>query len=526
MISFLLIVTIVFVLQFLLFRYTKLYNLNLLFGLYKNKLSKPSKAKILILGTSHGKSHIIPKEIALSNNIQEEDILNLSKVSASSFELYHTYIANKHLLKDVTDVYITITPHMYCEKFYPYYKYELIFLKYTQWKYLIKTHKKYLKDTHNIKYNYFFLPILIFFKSLKYTNNELGTFRGYEARNYNQKKLNRFNKKNIAKYFITPEELFKPSIFLINQLKKLQDELIKDKINVYYILTPTYKNFASSYKDELKNYDSLLVHQLNKTLGKTILLGSMYDNHFNLKEYDFYDDTHLSHSGAVKFTRTIYDDISSHPKSTKKDIISFCTAVSSKTLIVKNNTNFHIQFQEVVKIVKNMTVKGRLILYGNSNFAKFLELSVEKNFVIIDKNIVNSLDILNTLTNNDTIIITAIGYEDTIKKMLKDNYNFHNIVLFEHNNKIDLKYFRVQINALFSIITFLQKRYTSIYLYSQSSIYNDFFAKIFHTQNLNLSIPYLKKDKILITDIGNESKLYDILLDNNVKKDNILYFTL
>jgi len=77
------------------------------------------------------------------------------------------------------------------------------------------------------------------------------------------------------------------------------------------VLTPTY-SWTKFYTSEAKEYDDMLVSLLNKNLGESKIIGSLWAEDFNLTYEDFKDSTHLAHSGALKFTHLVFEDIAKH----------------------------------------------------------------------------------------------------------------------------------------------------------------------------------------------------------------------
>ena len=135
--------------QFLLFKFTPVYNLNLLSQLYNDASWVEGKPRIAIMGSSHARYHIIPSEIAkLNKDYDLSDIVNIGENAASPFSQYTSFVKNRNKFTNLDIVYYTIEPHMLGEKYFTYLKHEEIFLDYDQWKYLEANHAK--------KNNYFF----------------------------------------------------------------------------------------------------------------------------------------------------------------------------------------------------------------------------------------------------------------------------------------------------------------------------------------------------------------------------------
>jgi len=295
--------------QFLLFKYTPVYNLNLLTKLYDDASWVKGKPKIVIMGSSHARYHIIPKEIARLNDAYAlKDIVNIGENAASPFEMYTTFMKHRDTFSELETVYYTLEPHMLGEKYFTYNTYEEIFLNYTQWKYLEKHHKK--------KNNYFF-PFQTFINSLTYKTTNRSKTNGYSSLPH--KKFKPFTEGRVSKLIYEPLELFPVSSFEMKAFKKLKKELDKQGTELIFVLTPTY-SWTKYYASEAKVYDDMLVSLLNEYLGKSKIIGSLWAEDFNLTYEDFKDDTHMAHSGSLKFTQKVFTSIEKY-KNIKPKIL-------------------------------------------------------------------------------------------------------------------------------------------------------------------------------------------------------------
>lgn len=523
-------------LQFLLFKYTALYNLNLFFGLYKNKIEKNKDIKILILGSSHGKSHIIPKEIAsLTPHYKENEILNLSKVAAGSFETYRTYLANIDSFPNVEKVYISFTPQMYNEKFYLYYPYEKNLLNYRQWRYLFQHHRSYLRKFHHIRFNYFFVPIVLFIKSLFFVHNSITPFKGYQPRTYQPAKLNRYHENNIRNYICEPLSLFGISEFLVEKLHNLLQTLEHNKIETYIVISPTYNNFSSLYKDQLYDFDAQLIRSLNNKIPSARVIGSLFDKDFALSRADFYDDTHLSHSGAVKFTRALFHHLSEHKNIIKNTPFAPLYSYRSKEPpTIFDNAVFMMQSTFVLNQIQTLKKEyPSIILYGYSTLCRLiLSFFPEYPFIVIDTHAASNKDYpLHTPTYitekapHTPIIITALGYEHELLPQLKQlSVSETPIIDFSTSADIDSAYLKVQLTALVQSILFLSKEYKCFYLSGKSEGYKRFIQSYLKPDSVIVTNS-LSADKIILSDIGDEREGYTILRQNT-PHEKIHYFTL
>jgi hypothetical protein len=362
--------------QFLLFKYTPIYNLNLLTKLYDDASWVIGKPKIVIMGSSHARYHIIPAEIAkLNKDYELKDIVNIGENAASPFEMYTSFMKNRDKFSKVQIVYYTLEPHMLSEKYYPYNKYESILLNYKQW--------KYLENNHNKKNNYFF-PFQTFVQTLKFKTTNRSKSNGYSALKH--KKFNKYSPGRVSKSIYEPLELFPVSLHGINSFKKLKEELDKQGAELIFVLTPTY-TWQKYYAKEAKVYDDMLIKLLNTAIGDSKVIGSFWPEDFALQYEDFKDDTHIAHSGALKFTQEVFYDI-------KKYNNLKLTAI--KNTFSYRFISFHKQSEK--KLIGNLNIKSLVWKTDKSGKITFengyLELNTYdiENFVYLDtkfKNIKN-----------------------------------------------------------------------------------------------------------------------------------------
>jgi len=297
--------------QFVMFKFTPLYNLNLLTKLYDDATWVKGKPKIVIMGSSHARYHIIPKIMAKLNNSYElKDIVNIGENAASPFRMYTSFMKNRKKFSELETVYYTLEPHMLGKKYYTYNTYEEILLNYGQWHYLEAHHKK--------KNNYFY-PFQTFVKSLTFKATNRSRTNGYSALKH--KKFNPYSKGKVSKQIYEPLELFPVSSFGMEAFKKLKKELDKQGTELIFVLTPTY-SWIKYYANECQAYDDMLVKQLNESVGKVKVIGSFWPEDFNLSYEDFKDDTHMAHSGSVKFTQKVFADMKQHATLKSKKLKS------------------------------------------------------------------------------------------------------------------------------------------------------------------------------------------------------------
>ncbi len=376
--------------QFVLFKFTPIYELNLLTELYNEASWVKGKPKIAIMGSSHARYHIIPSEIAkLNKNYNLSDIVNIGENAASPFAMYTSFMKNRDKFSELETVYYTLEPHMLGEKYYTYNKFEEILLSYDQW--------KYLEEKHNKKNNYFY-PLQTFVNSLKYKNTNRSKTNGYSKLKH--KKFKKFAKGRVIKLIYEPIELFPVSSFGMNYFKELKDELSKQGTELIFVLTPTY-TWQKYYAQEAKVYDDMLVEMLNKNLGNVKVVGSFWPEDFALEYKDFKDDTHMAHSGAVQFTREVFSNINEH-KDLKKDKLLNTylyrhtmknKRASEKEIFTKNANEFNWKYDKYTKFKKY----NDFVQLNYSNIKKFSV--VDAKFTTVEG--VSSVELLIELPKED-----------------------------------------------------------------------------------------------------------------------------
>lgn len=307
--------------QFIIFRIKFTYKISFLTKLYDFARWIKNKPKILIMGSSYARHHIIPEIIGKqSNKYQYNEIYNVGNNRATPFQMYISFIRNKHKFINLDIVYHTLDPHILGEKYHPYGKFEIILLSLRQWNYLFRNHKRYMKEFHNLEYWMYFFPIIFFYKSLEF-NRQIFSGRNNGFDPLKHKVFEPTKQDTIKKYFYNPLSLFPISDFQIYYLKKLKQEVEQLNAKFILILTPSY-SWHNHYIHEAQEYDKQLVCKLQESLKDTIIIGSMKRKDFNLKYTHFYDDTHLSEHGAILFTQLLFKDIDSHTKIDPKEINS------------------------------------------------------------------------------------------------------------------------------------------------------------------------------------------------------------
>lgn len=302
---------ILIVMQFFIFKFTSIHKIALYTKLYDYaRWVKSDHVKVLIMGSSHARYSISPKCITEnSKQYKYDEIFNVGAGAASPFAMYITYKKNIHKFKKLELVYFALSPHMLSEKYFLYLVYEKIFLNFKQWNYFLKHHYTYLKKYH-LPVNLFFFPIFVFINSCQFSRKIFsGRNNGFDPLKHQDFASTKPN--TIKKYVFDPLDIFPVSSFQIQYIKKLKKLIENNGGKFIMFLTPTY-TWHSFYKLEANEYDSALVFELNKNIGPVSIIGSLSSSKYDLDYSCFYDDTHLSEKGALRFTEAILKDIDRH----------------------------------------------------------------------------------------------------------------------------------------------------------------------------------------------------------------------
>jgi hypothetical protein len=564
-------IIIAFIAQFILFRFTPFYKLNLLSKLYDNAYWINNKPKVLIMGSSTAKEHIIPQEIHLLNSqYQESEVVNISESSASPYEMYVTYKKNQHKFNHLDVAYITINPHMMSEKFYTYFKYEVILLGLKQINYLKKYHVNFLEKYHkNFKWPYF-LPFKLFLNSLNYDGARDPKKVGYKPGLHADFKPTQKN--TLRKYICEPLDLFPVSKFSLKYYKKLKDEMAKNGTKLIFLLTPTYQ-WVQRYQDEMTEFDDSLIENFNRIIGDSVVIGSFYDNEFGLTQLDHFDDMHYAHSGSVKISRALFKNINNHLKLEAKPFINTYAYHHQEKNEIVNNEYFKQQIDHLFETIHYLFKHYRKVaLYGLSHkklIQMIFAIGNKSQMILGDLHLktFESIPVLRVeeieVTNDTVLLITALGLEEMIRRDFQrsnvqfpaknikhlaldeplENMGSHIQVISHSVSQYGNNYLFAQINGLYDVLNYLSEKHEHVVLFGQSNLMR-LIVKIHHFKKVTLvntvsgslldkeivaieKLQTINFDVILITDLGHEKKCYSTLTENlSIDKSKIIYLTL
>ena len=471
-----------------LFRWLQLFRITRYTKVYDNGCAFQGKPKLLILGSSFAKTNIIPKTIALCNEgYGEHEIFNFGQSMAGPYEDYISVVRNLDKLQSLEYVFIGIDPHILSKKFYHYMDVERNFVTLKEWRYMFDHHKSYMQKYHpNITISWS-TPFLYLKNIFRFKCKKTSRFMGYEPRNHF--KVEPFNPQDIKKYTYEPLELFGVSDFSIKYLQKLQ-KLLQKKTNakITYFLSPSY-DWQEGYAQYCREYDTVLIHKLQKALGDIPIIGTLYKEDYDLKKYDFYDNRHLSHTGALKYTTKLFSDIKQQSFQNMQILPLYHYRADKIHAKVQDTLvkNLEVLQDEIYRFTRN---KKSIVLHGVTNVSRIIvALLHEKNICFTLSDTSSFLKTLpqfiqdgfcydkavlhvNSLPNfeyDGIVIANFFAYEKERATLL--TAGVEDMKLMRYSGDINYEYLNMQINMLFSIFDYLLQNFEEFCIVGNSILF-------------------------------------------------------
>lgn len=252
--------------------------------------------KVVFLGSSMTKYSIIPEIITEHTPLNEGDIVNLGADAATPYEMYVTYMKNKELFTHAEHFFYSIEPWVFSIKYYQYKLYEKVLWTQEEWKYYMPHWDYYF----SYKTSLYELAL-----SYRYKKTTISNY-GYFPKYYSKKRFKAATKESVITFFKDKLHDNKAiSEFQINYLNKLKNEIQKNGAKFILLYIPNHYSYINNINLYNKPYTKKFATMMNDALGETIQYGSFCPQDFNLTQEDFFDQYHLSDSGARKYTHYI-----------------------------------------------------------------------------------------------------------------------------------------------------------------------------------------------------------------------------
>lgn len=280
--------------QMILFRIPAVFDLCLKTYLYDNAHWVKGSPKVMFMGSSRCYHNINPEIVQKNNSFALGEVVNLGNDGATPFEMLQTYIKNREKLKCADLLFFVLDPGFFSESGFIDRPYEKILLNKKQWVLMSERHG-----------NFYLLPSVIFFNALRFAPSKIGTNMGFHG-------LPSFDflpvEGKMEKERLVHSNIdFPISNFEIKSLVDLKRIFEEDGGTFVLVLAPYWD--VSKLSDDFLEQCETVVSELNDSLGPVRVIGSWHREKFGLDYQDFKDSSHLSLSGAEKFTSILFSDI-------------------------------------------------------------------------------------------------------------------------------------------------------------------------------------------------------------------------
>ena len=286
----------VFAGQFVLFRFSGVYDLALKSYLYDNASWVEEPPRVLLMGSSRCFHQLVPSVIAEQNGLKPTDVVNAGQVAAGPFEMLHTYTQHIEIFGDVEFIFYVLDADFFFESLHIDKPYEKILLSRRQW--------EIIADEHG---NFYHLPVVLFANAVRGSPRKTGAEMGFEGLPH-MDFLNIVMEDRSARYKNDLEH-FPLSDFQLKSMVQLKETCEKNGGTLVFVLTPFWDTHLLG--DDFFERTRIAARALDEALGPVRLIGSWERGVYGLEYEDFLDNSHLSLSGAKKLTASLFENIAS-----------------------------------------------------------------------------------------------------------------------------------------------------------------------------------------------------------------------
>ena len=252
--------------------------------------------RVVIMGTSMARHGIIPEVISTVNGLHRDDVVNVSNNAATPWQLYNTYMRNEQMLSSAEVVFFTLDPWLFSSRYYRHSQYERVLWNYDQW-------RRFARD-EGVANNYFFPLRLIQYNLQVRTCKERRAVRnGFKPM---KEATEPVRKKDQSHWYAS--EGFGISDFEVAHLKLLKERVEANGGRFVFVQTPKHR----LWHEETSQYGPFLgelAERVRDAIGVVESVGTYDATRYKLSEDDFYDFSHTSASGALKFTLAEFSNL-------------------------------------------------------------------------------------------------------------------------------------------------------------------------------------------------------------------------
>ena len=291
---------VIMVAQFFAFKNYDVYSLSRYSYKFNHACWVDSKPEYIVLGSSTARYSVIPKLIADMNGIDPERVVNLAMNAATPWQNYNTYDINIDTLREAKVVYYNLDPWILTERYYKHSTYERILWNHAQWKQFAEEERAA---------NNYFMPASLFLRNFSRRKCRVE----FDDRGYSRlqtRDLRPLDEWEYGKWY-RAGDVFGISEFELKYIRELKSIVEKNGSEFVILLIPKHQRWLTAYSKETE-FDGQLVDRLNDLLWKVRVVCSYDAARYNLTDQDFFDNYHLSHSGAEKYTQIEFTNIQRH----------------------------------------------------------------------------------------------------------------------------------------------------------------------------------------------------------------------
>ncbi|MDD5307131.1 MAG: hypothetical protein PHU25_07400 [Deltaproteobacteria bacterium] len=265
---------------------------------------------LLVLGSSMSRYGVMPEVIAKKNRIPLKRIANVSRDAATPFVNYFTYLRRRDVLSQAKIVYVTYDPWMLVVKYHKHSPSQRLLWSYAQW--------RFMSRELGLAGSYF-LPAVEAARTLvglsggdpPYCSRSMAKRRGFVPKRKEGKLSPVPEGQTEARTIYDDLDLFGPCTTQIDYLGRIKEMVEGAGGTFVLLLMPKHPFYIDVYRTK-GEFDGRLRRLVNARLGPVRVTGSFDSRRYGLTDADFYDLSHLTESGARKFTAKEFASVKRH----------------------------------------------------------------------------------------------------------------------------------------------------------------------------------------------------------------------
>ncbi len=256
------------------------------------------RPEVIIMGSSMPRLGVNPVALATSNGLSRGRVVTVARNGATPLQGYASYARNERMLGAAAEVFYSIEPWLLNDRYYRFAASERLIWSLAQWQLASKAFELdggYFLPWANLLVN-LWEP-----KEARRCRYKPGSILGHEPADHQRATwvdpylLEAFDDMNV----------FGPSVVQVRYLGKLKRRVEANGGRFTLMLTPKHERYSQLYSQH-PEYDAALRQLLIEELGADQrVLGRSVDPEFSGSREFFMDATHLSRTGAQRFSESV-----------------------------------------------------------------------------------------------------------------------------------------------------------------------------------------------------------------------------